>query len=62
MIRLMRRQLGVTLIELLITMVIVSIGVLGLAGVQILSLSRRVKRGKKWSPCRRPTIYWTEFE
>ena len=38
MIRLTRRQLGVTLIELLITMVIVSIGVLGLAGVQILSL------------------------
>ena len=33
-------QLGVTLIELLITMVIVSIGVLGLAGVQVLSLKQ----------------------
>lgn len=47
MIRLMRRQLGVTLIELLITMVIVSIGVLGLAGVQILSLKQAREAGQK---------------
>ncbi|MCH9786088.1 MAG: type IV pilus modification protein PilV, partial [Gammaproteobacteria bacterium] len=43
----MRRQLGVTLIELLITMVIVSIGVLGLAGVQILSLKQAREAGQK---------------
>ena len=45
MIRLMRRQLGVTLIELLITMVIVAIGVLGLAGVQVLSLKQAREAG-----------------
>ena len=40
-------QLGVTLIELLITMVIVSIGVLGLAGVQVLSLKQAREAGQK---------------
>ncbi|MDC0464483.1 type IV pilus modification protein PilV [Pseudomonadales bacterium] len=47
MIRRLRGQLGVTLIELLITMVIVSIGVLGLAGVQILSLKQAREAGQK---------------
>ncbi len=47
MMRRWRRQLGVTLIELLITMVIVAIGVLGLAGVQILSLKQAREAGQK---------------
>jgi len=47
MSRRVSRQRGVTLIELLITMVIVSIGVLGLAGVQILSLKQAREAGQK---------------
>ena len=42
-----QHQLGVTLIELLVTMVIISVGVLGVAGLQIVSLQQAQEAGQR---------------